>query len=94
VKAQVHTGGRGKAGGVKLAKDSAELEEHASAILGMDIRGFTVHELYIEKASDIDEEYYAAILLDRGWSKAAQPHTGEDDKDIHVTIRNIVEGRR
>jgi hypothetical protein len=36
----------------------------------------------------------AAILLDRGWSKAAQPHTGEDDKDIHVTIRNIVEGRR
>jgi hypothetical protein len=36
----------------------------------------------------------AAILLDRGWSKAAQPHTGEDDNDIHVTIRNIVEGRR
>jgi succinyl-CoA synthetase beta subunit len=65
VKAQVLIGGRGKAGGVKLAKDSAELEEHASAILGMDIRGFTVHELYIEKASDIDEEYYAAVLLDR-----------------------------
>src|SRR3954469_19565619 len=65
VKAQVLIGGRGKAGGVKLATDRAELEDHARAILGMDIKGFTVHELYIEKASDIDEEYYAAILLDR-----------------------------
>ena len=66
VKAQVLIGGRGKAGGIKLAKDRAEAEQHAEAILGMDIRGFTVHELYIEKASEIDEEYYAAILLDRG----------------------------
>ncbi len=65
VKAQVLIGGRGKAGGVKLAKDRGELEQHAEAILGMDIRGFTVHELYVEKASEIDEEYYAAILLDR-----------------------------
>src|SRR5919198_2757403 len=65
VKAQVLIGGRGKAGGVKLARDRDEMEQHAGATLGMDIRGFTVHELYIEKASDIDEEYYAAILLDR-----------------------------
>jgi succinyl-CoA synthetase beta subunit len=65
VQAQVLIGGRGKAGGVKLAKDRDELEQHAEAILGMDIRGFTVHELYVEKASEIDEEYYAAILLDR-----------------------------
>ncbi|MFL5825491.1 MAG: ADP-forming succinate--CoA ligase subunit beta [Thermoleophilaceae bacterium] len=65
VKAQVLIGGRGKAGGIKLAKDREEAEEAANAILGMDIRGFTVHELYVEKASDIDEEYYAAILLDR-----------------------------
>src|SRR5947207_14611954 len=65
IKAQVLIGGRGKAGGIKLAKDRAEAEEHADAILGMDIRGFTVHELYVEKASEIDEEYYAAILLDR-----------------------------
>ncbi|HEX6460045.1 MAG TPA: ADP-forming succinate--CoA ligase subunit beta [Thermoleophilaceae bacterium] len=65
VKAQVLIGGRGKAGGVKLARNRAELEENANAILGMDIKGFTVHELYIEKASEIDEEYYAAILLDR-----------------------------
>jgi succinyl-CoA synthetase beta subunit len=66
VKAQVLIGGRGKAGGIKLAKDRSEAEEHAGAILGMDIRGFTVHELYIEKASDIAEEYYAAIVFDRG----------------------------
>ena len=65
VKAQVLIGGRGKAGGIKLAKDRSEVEEHANAILGMDIRGLTVHELYVEKASDIAEEYYAAILLDR-----------------------------
>jgi succinyl-CoA synthetase beta subunit len=65
VKAQVLIGGRGKAGGIKLAKDRAEVEEAAGAILGMDIRGFTVHELYVERASDIAEEYYAAILLDR-----------------------------
>ena len=69
VKAQVLIGGRGKAGGIKLAKNRAEAEEHANAILGMDIRGFTVHELYIEKASDIDEEYYAAIVLDRSAKK-------------------------
>src|SRR3954463_13025704 len=66
VKAQVLIGGRGKAGGIKLAKDRYEAEQHAQAILGMDIRGFTVHELYIEKASDIAEEYYAAIVFDRG----------------------------
>src|SRR5437870_10840114 len=65
VKAQVLIGGRGKAGGIKLAKTREEVEEHAGAILGMDIRGFTVHELYVERASDIAEEYYAAILLDR-----------------------------
>jgi succinyl-CoA synthetase beta subunit len=69
IKAQVLIGGRGKAGGIKLAKDRSEAEEHSLAILGMDIKGFTVHELYIEKASDIDEEYYAAILLDRSEKK-------------------------
>src|SRR3954470_213230 len=69
IKAQVLIGGRGKAGGIKLAKDRAEAEEHSNAILGMDIKGFTVHELYVEKASEIDEEYYAAILLDRSAKK-------------------------
>jgi succinyl-CoA synthetase beta subunit len=65
IKAQVLIGGRGKAGGIKLAKDRAEAEEAADAILGMGIRGHTVHELYVEMASDIAEEYYAAILFDR-----------------------------
>ena len=70
IKAQVLIGGRGRAGGIKVANDREEAREHAEAILGMDIRGFTVHELYVEKASQIAEEYYAAILLDRG---AKQP---------------------
>jgi succinyl-CoA synthetase beta subunit len=66
VKAQVKIGGRGKAGGIKIARDKDELQAHAGAILGMDIRGFTVHELWIEEASDIAEEYYASIVFDRG----------------------------
>jgi succinyl-CoA synthetase beta subunit len=70
IKAQVQIGGRGKAGGIKLANDAQEAERHAKAILGMDIRGFTVHELYVEKASSIAEEYYAAIVFDRS---AKQP---------------------
>jgi succinyl-CoA synthetase beta subunit len=65
VKAQVQIGGRGKAGGIKVAKDRTEAEEHATAILGMDIRGLTVHEVWVEKASDIAAEYYASIVFDR-----------------------------
>jgi succinyl-CoA synthetase beta subunit len=66
VKAQVLIGGRGRAGGIRLANDRAEAEAHARAILGMDIRGFTVHELWIEQASQIEAEYYASIVFDRG----------------------------
>jgi succinyl-CoA synthetase beta subunit len=69
IKAQVQIGGRGKAGGIKLANDPDEAELHADAILGMDIRGFTVHELYVEKASSIADEYYAAIVFDRSAKK-------------------------
>src|ERR687885_2377448 len=65
IKAQVLIGGRGKAGGIKLASDRREAEQHAEAILGMHIRGFTVHELYVERASEIEEEYYAAVVFDR-----------------------------
>jgi succinyl-CoA synthetase beta subunit len=65
VKAQVQIGGRGKAGGIKLANNRDEAQEHATAILGMDIRGFTVHEVWVEKASDIAAEYYASIIFDR-----------------------------
>ncbi len=65
VKAQVLIGGRGKAGGVKLADDEAQAREHAENILGMDIRGHIVRTLWIEHASDIATEYYASVLLDR-----------------------------
>src|SRR5437764_14871263 len=65
VKAQVQIGGRGKAGGIKVAQNREEARAHAEAILGMDIRGLTVHELWIEGASDIASEYYAAVIFDR-----------------------------
>jgi succinyl-CoA synthetase beta subunit len=65
VKAQVKIGGRGKAGGIKLATSPEEVREHAGAILGMDIRGHTVHELWIEAATEIASEYYAAVVFDR-----------------------------
>jgi succinyl-CoA synthetase beta subunit len=65
VKAQVQIGGRGKLGGIKIANDRAEAEQHARAILGMDIRGLTVHELWIEGASQIASEYYASVVFDR-----------------------------
>ena len=69
VKAQVQIGGRGKAGGIKVAKDRTEAEQHAEAILGMDIRGLTVHEVWIEGASDIASEYYASVVFDRSAKK-------------------------
>ncbi len=65
VKAQVQIGGRGKAGGIKIANNRPEAEEHARAILGMDIKGLTVHELWIEEASEIASEYYASVIFDR-----------------------------
>jgi succinyl-CoA synthetase beta subunit len=65
VKAQVKTGGRGKAGGVKLAVDPADARVKAEAILGMDIKGHTVHRVLVAEASDIAEEYYVSFLLDR-----------------------------
>ncbi len=65
VKAQVQIGGRGKAGGIKIAQNKEEAREHAEAILGMDIKGLTVHEVWVEEASDIAAEYYAAIVFDR-----------------------------
>ena len=65
IKAQVKTGGRGKAGGVKLAKSPEEAYEHAKAILGMDIKGHTVHRVLVADGADIAEEYYFSLLLDR-----------------------------
>src|SRR5919205_155661 len=70
VKAQVLTGGRGKAGGVQLADGPGDAEQKARAILGLDIRGHVVHKLWIERASEIAKEYYLSVTFDRG---AKQP---------------------
>ena len=65
VKAQVHSGGRGKAGGVKLASSPAEAREHAARILGMEIRGITVRKVLVTSAEEIEKEAYVAVLIDR-----------------------------
>jgi succinyl-CoA synthetase beta subunit len=65
VKAQVQIGGRGKLGGIKIADNAEEARAHADAILGMDIKGLTVYELWIEGASQIESEYYASVVFDR-----------------------------
>ncbi len=85
VKAQVHTGGRGKAGGVKFAADIDAVREHAGNILGLDIKGHIVKRIWIEKASDIAEEYYASFTLDR----SAKKHLGMLSKEGGVEIEEV-----
>jgi succinyl-CoA synthetase beta subunit len=82
VKAQVLTGGRGKAGGVKLAADPAEAERLAGDILGLDIRGHIVRRLWIERASDIEREYYLSITFDRGAKRPLLMLTTEGGVEI------------
>jgi succinyl-CoA synthetase beta subunit len=82
VKAQVLTGGRGKAGGIKLAADPDEARERAAAILGMDIRGHVVRRLWIEKASEIAKEYYLSLTFDRGAKQPLFMFTTEGGIDI------------
>jgi succinyl-CoA synthetase beta subunit len=85
VKAQVKVGGRGKAGGIKLAADADEARRHAGAILGMDIKGHVVHRLWVEHASDIDKEYYASFTLDR----PAKLHLGMLSAEGGVEIEEV-----
>jgi succinyl-CoA synthetase beta subunit len=82
VKAQVLTGGRGKAGGIKLADSPDEAEENARAILGMDINGHVVRKLWIESASDIAREYYLSLTFDRGEKRSLYIFTKEGGVDI------------
>jgi succinyl-CoA synthetase beta subunit len=82
VKAQVLTGGRGKAGGIKLAEGPDEAEARAREILGLDIRGHVVRKLWIEKASDIEKEYYLSVTFDRGAKQALFMFTKEGGIDI------------
>jgi succinyl-CoA synthetase beta subunit len=87
VKAQVQVGGRGKAGGIKLASSPEEVREHATNILGMDIKGHVVRTLWIEVASDIAEEYYASFTLDR----SAKQHLGMLSAQGGVEIEAVAE---
>ena len=87
VKAQVQVGGRGKAGGIKLASSGAEVAGHAAGILGMDIKGHIVRRLWIEKATDIAKEYYASFTLDR----SAKLHLAMVSARGGVDIEQVVE---
>jgi succinyl-CoA synthetase beta subunit len=88
VKAQVHAGGRGKAGGVKLAKSSTEAREVASKILGMQIKGLTVHQVLVTPAADIASEAYVGVILDRATKKPVfmvSPAGGIDIEEVAAT---------
>jgi succinyl-CoA synthetase beta subunit len=88
VKAQVLTGGRGKAGGVKLAEGPDDAEQKARDILGLDIRGHVVKKLWIEKASDIANEYYLSVTFDRGEKKPLFMLTREGGVEIEDVAAN------
>jgi succinyl-CoA synthetase beta subunit len=91
VKAQVLTGGRGKAGGIKLAGTAADAEARAKEILGMDIRGHVVSKLWIEKASDIAREYYLSLTFDRSARKPLFMFTTQGGVDIEEVARTSPE---
>jgi len=91
VKAQVLTGGRGKAGGVKLAQNAHEAEEHAKNIIGLDIKGHVVKRLWIEQASDIAKEYYLSLTFDRGVKKPLFMFTTQGGIEIEQVAAEIPE---
>ena len=84
VKAQVKIGGRGKAGGIKIAQNAEEAREHSAAILGMDIKGFTVHEVWIENASQIEAEFYCSVIFDRSAKKPLIMFSTKGGMDIEA----------
>lgn len=91
VKAQVHTGGRGKAGGVKLADGEVELRKHAAAILGMDIRGFIVDRILVGQAVNIEKEYYVSYVIDRNSKSTILMLSREGGMDIEEVARTAPE---
>ncbi|HZQ16080.1 MAG TPA: ATP-grasp domain-containing protein, partial [Gaiellaceae bacterium] len=88
VKAQVLTGGRGKAGGVKLAGDPADAEAKARDIIGLDIRGHVVERVWVERASDIAKEYYLSVTFDRGAKKPLFMFTTQGGVEIEEVAAN------
>ena len=91
IKAQVKTGGRGKAGGVKLAKDEVEVRKHAAHILGMDIKGFTVDRILVGKAVDIQSEYYVSYVIDRNSKSTIMMLSREGGMDIEEVAHSTPE---
>lgn len=91
VKAQVHIGGRGKAGGVKLAHNAKEAGDHAAAILGMDIKGLTVHKVLVDPGADIQKELYLAMLIDREARKSMIMASSEGGMDIEAVAHDTPE---
>ena len=91
VKAQVHTGGRGKAGGVKLATNETEARQYANAILGMDIKGFVVDRILIGEAVNIKAEYYVSIVIDRKSKGAILMLSREGGMDIEAVAKDTPE---
>jgi succinyl-CoA synthetase beta subunit len=97
IKAQVLIGGRGKAGGIKIAGDAEEARQHAEAILGMDIRGprgegpFRVHQVWVEGGSEIAAEYYASVILDRGEKKLLAMVSSQGGMDIEAVAEESPE---
>jgi succinyl-CoA synthetase beta subunit len=91
VKAQVQVGGRGKAGGIRVAKNHQELEENIDAILGMDIKGHKVESLLIEEASEIKSEYYISFTLDRSEKKYLMMLSSKGGMDIEEVAANSPE---
>jgi succinyl-CoA synthetase beta subunit len=97
IKAQVLIGGRGKAGGIKIAQDAEEARAHAGAIIGMDIVGphgegpFKVHRVWVEGGSDIASEYYASVILDRGEKKLLTMISSQGGMDIEAVAAETPE---
>ena len=97
IKAQVLIGGRGKAGGIKIAQNAEEARAHADAIIGMDIVGphgegpFKVHRVWIEGGSDIASEYYASVILDRGEKKLLTMISSQGGMDIEAVAAETPE---
>lgn len=91
VKAQVHVGGRGKAGGVKFAANADEAERYAAAILGMEIKGLTVEKVVVARAVDIESEYYVGIVVDRATKKPVYMVSAAGGIDIEQVARETPE---
>lgn len=88
VKAQVLTGGRGKAGGVKPAKSQAETQEHAKTILGMDIKGFNVEKIIVSEAVHIESEYYVSFVIDRNTKSVLLMMSPDGGMDIEAVAKD------